>query len=213
MPRKSVTESVADENAAPGGVAAVDRALSLLAAFRDGDDGLTLAQLSERTRLYKSTVLRLLASLEHGGWVLRMDDGRYAVGPAVARLNTVYARHFSLDSVVMPVLRTLVQARAKVRPTTCARARTGCACTEWIRPIPCVTMRALVICCRWARAQAGVCCQRLTPSCTPHRAAAAAHNWPVCVPMATAPWWETGTARSPGFLPLCSSAMGNWQRR
>lgn len=110
MPRKSVTESVADENAAPGGVAAVDRALSLLAAFRDGDDGLTLAQLSERTRLYKSTVLRLLASLEHGGWVLRLDDGRYAVGPAVARLNTVYARHFSLDSVVMPVLRTLVQA-------------------------------------------------------------------------------------------------------
>jgi len=110
MPRKSVTESVADENAAPGGVAAVDRALSLLAAFRDGEAGLTLAQLSERTRLYKSTALRLLASLEHGGWVLRMDDGRYAVGPAVARLNTVYAQNFSLDSVVMPVLRALVQA-------------------------------------------------------------------------------------------------------
>jgi len=110
MPRKSVTESVADANAAPGGVAAVDRALSLLAVFREGDDGLSLAQLSERTRLYKSTVLRLLASLEHGGWVRRLDDGRYAVGPAVARLHAVYVQHFSLDSVVMPVLRALVQA-------------------------------------------------------------------------------------------------------
>lgn len=110
MPRKSQNESLADENAAPGGVAAVDRALSLLAAFGDGDDGLSLAQLAERTRLYKSTVLRLLASLEHGGWINRLDDGRYAVGASVARLHTVYAQNFSLDSVVMPVLKALVQA-------------------------------------------------------------------------------------------------------
>lgn len=110
MPRKSATESAADENAAPGGVAAVDRALSLLAAFRDGDVALGLAELAERTRLYKSTVLRLLASLEHGGWVVRQDDGRYAVGPAVARLHAVYAQSFSLDKLVMPALRALVQA-------------------------------------------------------------------------------------------------------
>lgn len=110
MPRKSATESVADENAAPGGVAAVDRALSVLAAFRDGDVALGLAELAERTRLYKSTVLRLLASLEHGGWVGRQDDGRYAVGPAVARLHAVYAQSFSLDKLVMPALRALVQA-------------------------------------------------------------------------------------------------------
>ncbi|MEQ6471334.1 IclR family transcriptional regulator [Comamonas sp. wu1-DMT] len=110
MPRKSLNESVADENAAPGGVAAVDRALSVLGAFQDGDAALSLAELAERTRLYKSTVLRLLASLEHGGWVQRQDDGRYAVGSAVARLHAVYEQSFSLDKLVMPVLRVLVQA-------------------------------------------------------------------------------------------------------
>ena len=110
MPRKSLNESVADENAAPGGVAAVDRALSLLAAFQDGDAALSLAELAERTRLYKSTVLRLLASLEHGGWVQRQDDGRYAVGAAVARLHAVYEQSFSLDKLVMPALRALVLA-------------------------------------------------------------------------------------------------------
>lgn len=110
MPRKSANESLADENAAPGGVAAVDRALSVLAAFREGDAALSLATLADRTRLYKSTVLRLLASLEHGGWVLRLDDGRYAVGPAAARLHAVYAQSFSLDQRVMPVLRALVKA-------------------------------------------------------------------------------------------------------
>ena len=110
MPRKSQSESLADENAAPGGVAAVDRALSLLAAFQDADAALSLAQLAERTRLYKSTVLRLLASLEHGGWVQREDDGRYAVGAAVSRLYAVYEQSFSLDKLVMPVLRALVKA-------------------------------------------------------------------------------------------------------
>jgi DNA-binding IclR family transcriptional regulator len=110
MPRKSVTESVADENAAPGGVAAVDRALSVLAAFRNGDVALSLAELADRTRLYKSTVLRLLASLEHGGWMVRQDDGRYAVGPSVSRLHAVYAQSFSLDRLVMPALRALVRA-------------------------------------------------------------------------------------------------------
>jgi DNA-binding IclR family transcriptional regulator len=102
-------ESVADELAAPGGVAAVDRALSLLCAFKEGDLSLSLAELAQRTRLYKSTVLRLLASLEHGGWVQRLDDGRYAVGAAAARLHAVYEQSFSLDKLVMPVLKALVK--------------------------------------------------------------------------------------------------------
>ena len=37
---------------------------SLLAAFRSGDTALPLATLAARTQLYKSTALRLLASLE-----------------------------------------------------------------------------------------------------------------------------------------------------
>ncbi|MET1113679.1 MAG: IclR family transcriptional regulator [Comamonas sp.] len=108
MPRKAATESVADLKAAAGGVAAVDRALSLLAAFQPGDAALGLAELAERTRLYKSTVLRLLASLEHAQWVQRLDDGRYAIGPQAARLHAVYQASFSLDRVVLPALRALV---------------------------------------------------------------------------------------------------------
>jgi DNA-binding IclR family transcriptional regulator len=108
MPRKSRTLSVADAHAAPGGAAAVDRALSLLGVFVSGDRTLSLAELAERTQLYKSTALRLLASLEHAGLLHRADDGRYGLGPEIARLHGVYAASFSLESVVMPVLRTLV---------------------------------------------------------------------------------------------------------
>jgi len=89
-------------------VAAVDRALSLLAVFDVGDQPLGLAELAERSGLYKSTVLRLLASLEHADLVQRLDDGRYVLGNAVARLYRVYSSTFSLDRVVIPVLQQLV---------------------------------------------------------------------------------------------------------
>jgi DNA-binding IclR family transcriptional regulator len=110
MPRKAQTESVSDLNAAPGGAAAVDRALSLLSAFQAGDEALSLAQFAERTQLYKSTVLRLLASLEHARLIRRQDDGRYALGMEIARLHGLYAASQSLDRIVLPVLRALVAA-------------------------------------------------------------------------------------------------------
>ncbi|WP_345245221.1 IclR family transcriptional regulator [Pigmentiphaga soli] len=112
MPRKAQTASLADDHAAPGGVAAVDRALSLLAAFGQDDKALTLTELAQRTRLYKSTVLRLLASLEHAGLVRRMDDGpsqgSWALGSEVARLYGIYMASFSLEGLVLPALRQLV---------------------------------------------------------------------------------------------------------
>ncbi|MBX3659554.1 MAG: IclR family transcriptional regulator [Ramlibacter sp.] len=114
MPRKAQTGSLADTHAAPGGTAAVDRALTLLAAFRAGDTVLTLAELAERTQLYKSTALRLLASLAHAGLVQRQDNGTdragWVLGPEVARLHGLYAASFSLDRVVMPVLQALMRA-------------------------------------------------------------------------------------------------------
>ncbi len=109
MPRKAQIESVAAADSAPGGAAAVDRALSLLAAFRTGDVSLGLAELAARTRLYKSTVLRLLASLEHARLLQRLENGTYGLGSEVARLSTLYAASFSLDRVVLPVLRELVE--------------------------------------------------------------------------------------------------------
>lgn len=108
MPKKPAAPSLADQDAAPGGAAAVDRALSLLCAFRAGDQALTLADLAERTQLYKSTVLRLLASLEHARLLLRQGDGRYSLGPELARLHGIYAATFSLEDEVLPVLHELI---------------------------------------------------------------------------------------------------------
>lgn len=108
MPRYPVRQPDPSQ-IAEGGVTAVDRALTVLTAFQLDDAGLTLRELSDRVGLVPSTVLRLLASLMHAGFVQRDADARYTLGPATAQLHRVYAANFSLQNVVLPTLRTLVQ--------------------------------------------------------------------------------------------------------
>src|SRR5215212_4776428 len=90
MPKRSARLSLADQSAAPGGAAAVDRALTLLKLFGTSRCALQLSELAERAQLYKSTTLRLLASLEHAQLVQRQPDGRYALGPAIPWLRLLF---------------------------------------------------------------------------------------------------------------------------
>lgn len=98
-----------DASESSSGVAVLDRAFALLAAFAPTDERLTLTELSRRTGLYKSTVLRLLGALEHGGFIRKLDDGLYAIGPAPMRLAANYQRSFRIDSIVEPLLAQLSQ--------------------------------------------------------------------------------------------------------
>lgn len=95
--------------AAQGGVAAVDRALLVLLTFGPGDRSLSLQELADRTGMVKSTLLRMMASLQHFELVRRLDDGSYSLGPTVARLYGNYTSSFSLDSVVPQALTRLVE--------------------------------------------------------------------------------------------------------
>ncbi|WP_261984277.1 MULTISPECIES: helix-turn-helix domain-containing protein [Pseudomonas] len=87
MSTESDTSVPDQSNNAEGGVAAVDRAFSILSAFQIDQESLTLAELARRTGLYKSTILRLIASLEKAGFVRRLADGSYSVGPEPLRLS------------------------------------------------------------------------------------------------------------------------------
>jgi DNA-binding IclR family transcriptional regulator len=110
MPRRANAPHPGSPGHAPGGVTSVDRALSLLKVFTVESPMRTLSELAEHTQQYKSTVLRMLASLEHAAVVRRHSDGRFGLGPAVARLSAVHSTTFSLGDVVHPVLTELVAA-------------------------------------------------------------------------------------------------------
>ena len=107
MARYRVT-APAESAAKQGGVSAVDRALMVLGAFRSDDRALSLGEIAARTGLVKSTVLRLLVSLQHFGYVARQEAGAYTLGVAVARLHEVFLASFSLEAVVLPLMRELV---------------------------------------------------------------------------------------------------------
>ncbi|GAB2794417.1 hypothetical protein GCM10027040_20850 [Halomonas shantousis] len=88
-------------------VEAVERALTILEAFDTEQESLSLAELAEATHFYKSTLLRLIGSLERFGYVQRNTQGRYCLGPAPARLARRHLPSRQLASWVQPVLETL----------------------------------------------------------------------------------------------------------
>jgi DNA-binding IclR family transcriptional regulator len=89
------------------GVNVLDRAFSILFAFRPGDRPLSLAELSVRTGLYKSTLLRLANALIHHRFLDRLDDGRYRLGSAPFTLGSTYQSNLNLGDVLLPLMREL----------------------------------------------------------------------------------------------------------
>jgi len=91
------------------GVASVNRALSILMAFENSIDGMTLAELTAATGLYHSTILRLCESLEQFRFVKRLADGRYMLGAMPFHLGMVYQGSFRLQDHALPILRELTK--------------------------------------------------------------------------------------------------------
>lgn len=90
------------------GVDAVDRAMTILRCFSERDSSLTLAELATRTGFYKSTILRLIASLERASFVVRLPDKSFALGSELMRLGAAYQHSFRLETHVRPALKSLL---------------------------------------------------------------------------------------------------------
>ncbi|MBN9429082.1 MAG: IclR family transcriptional regulator [Burkholderiales bacterium] len=91
-------------------IASVERALEVLDAFEAGPGSLTLTELSERTGLYKSTILRIAETLATRGYLVKEFDGTYQIGPKPFRLGARYQSSVIPTEWVLPVLRDLVTA-------------------------------------------------------------------------------------------------------
>ncbi len=91
------------------GVAAVERALSIVEAIERADEPLTLTGVAEATGLYKSAVLRMMVTLERRGLVLRRHDQRYVLGPLAFRLGRAYERTNHIEEHLAPLMQALVE--------------------------------------------------------------------------------------------------------
>ncbi|WP_345245431.1 IclR family transcriptional regulator [Pigmentiphaga soli] len=89
-------------------VATLERALAILGTFEISPSQ-SLADLSRRTGLYKSTLLRLLGTLEKFGYIGQQDDGSYHIGVAALHLGSLYQRWIKPAELINPALRALVE--------------------------------------------------------------------------------------------------------
>ncbi len=85
-----------------------ERALLIVSAIEASDTPSELSEIATRTGLYKSTILRLLGSLLGTGYVARLPDGRYDLGPTVFRLGAAFSRRNAIGHYVVPALQALV---------------------------------------------------------------------------------------------------------
>jgi DNA-binding IclR family transcriptional regulator len=85
-----------------------DRALAILAAFSDDRPELGVSQLARELGMHKSTVSRLLATLEARGLVRRAGE-RFAPGPELVRLGSLAAGGAALLRAARPALVRLAE--------------------------------------------------------------------------------------------------------
>lgn len=89
-------------------IRAVSRALTVLQCFSHEAPELTLAELSGRAGLSKSTVLRLLLTLEEHGFVQHDPlTSKYALGLSLVELGAIALEHLDLRRAARPLLELL----------------------------------------------------------------------------------------------------------
>jgi IclR family acetate operon transcriptional repressor len=65
---------------------------------------LSRKQLSERTGLYKSRILRLCGTLMAHGFLICMEGSNYRLGPKLMMLGKIYERSNPLVFIARPIL-------------------------------------------------------------------------------------------------------------
>jgi len=88
-------------------IESVDKALCLLECFSDTTSELSLKELSDKTSLNKSRILRLCGTLAAHGFLVRRKGSLYSLGPALLMLGKVYERANNLISLSRPIMKDL----------------------------------------------------------------------------------------------------------
>lgn len=98
------TDNESDRYTVPG----LERGLRILCEFSRRESTLTAPELARRLGVPRSTVFRLLVTLEHMGFVERTPDGRaHRLGLAVLRLGFEYMASLDIVGLGRPLLERL----------------------------------------------------------------------------------------------------------
>ncbi|GIJ34516.1 IclR family transcriptional regulator [Verrucosispora sp. WMMD703] len=106
------TDPSPDDGPAPreSGTQALDRALSVLLAFRGTDTERKVSDVSRELGLHKSTASRLFRALADAGFLHRNEEnGNYRLGVTVFELGARYLAGLDLHGVARPLVHRLAE--------------------------------------------------------------------------------------------------------
>lgn len=91
-------------------IQSVENALTLLEALCDEEDEVSLSRLSERLRMNKANVFRLLATFENRGYVERSQlSSKYRLGPSAYEIGQKFLSRMDLLRKARSVMEQLVR--------------------------------------------------------------------------------------------------------
>lgn len=92
-------------------IQSVERAAAILRTFTDADSELGVTTISDRLGLHKSTVSRLLSTLQHEGFVEQdPETGKYRLGLGLITLAGAVLEQMDLRRVAQPYLNALSES-------------------------------------------------------------------------------------------------------
>lgn len=86
----------------------VQRALDILDCFSLDDSELSLTEIANKISLAKSTTTRLLATLEHNGFIIKNSNTlKYKLGQRLYYLGHIAAKSIEIREVARPIMKNL----------------------------------------------------------------------------------------------------------
>lgn len=88
----------------------LDRALSIVEILAMEPKGLRIVDISEKLDLHKSTVYRILSTLQDWNYVEKTSDGvKYKLGLKIIEISSLYLNHIELKTEALPYLTDLME--------------------------------------------------------------------------------------------------------
>ncbi len=92
-------------------IQSVSHALDILESFTKTDDELGVTELSKRLGLHKNNVFRLLATLEHRGYIEQNKaTENYRLGPKTLQIGSIFIEQRECRRQARPILESLMAA-------------------------------------------------------------------------------------------------------
>jgi IclR family acetate operon transcriptional repressor len=93
-----------------GSVGVISKVLRILEAIQTSPSGLSLKPICDLTRVNKSTAHRFLKHLQREGYLLRIENGAYMIGPKLSQMAACANPQATLNAVARPTLWELWKA-------------------------------------------------------------------------------------------------------